>query len=83
MADIIELSVQYRNSGMSCKYKLIELRNRLDNEDLPFKEKVEVKRQITMLTAMSRDCIAISNYYLRAYSERRDRLEQLRKSARV
>ncbi|NLW65213.1 MAG: hypothetical protein GXY26_03130 [Clostridiales bacterium] len=82
MADILELSVQYRNSGIACKYKLVELRRRADSEDLTFEEKVEVKRQITMLTAMSRDCIAISNY-LRTYSERRDRLEQLRKSARV
>lgn len=82
MADILELSIQYRDSGMACRYKLIELRHRLDSDDLPFEEKVEVKRQITMLTAMSRDCIAISNY-LRLYSERRDRLEQLRKSARI
>ncbi|NLH01258.1 MAG: hypothetical protein GX488_05060 [Clostridiales bacterium] len=77
MADILELSVQYRVIGTECRKKLLELENALNSGEFCENE-YELKRRITMLTAMSRDCIATSNY-LRAYSERRDRLERLRR----
>ncbi|NLV86124.1 MAG: hypothetical protein GX025_02740 [Clostridiales bacterium] len=79
MSDLMELAVQYRISGLACKDKLCELKSRLTNEEFSAGEIYELKRNITMLTAMSRDCIATSNY-LKAYSERRERLERQRHS---
>ncbi|MEG0777259.1 MAG: hypothetical protein RR147_00845 [Oscillospiraceae bacterium] len=78
MADILELSAQYRISGCACKKKLFELKNQLRSESLNSMEEIELRRRITMLTAMSRDCIATSNY-LKTYFERRERLERNRK----
>lgn len=77
MPDILELSAQYRNSGLSCRKKLKEMNARLKNDRLRPEEAIELRRNITMLTAMTRDCIAISNY-LRQYHERRERLETKR-----
>ena len=78
MADILELSAQYRVSGLMCKRKLFELEKTLKSGDIESSAEYELRRKITMLTAMSRDCIAISNY-LKDYVERRDSLERLRK----
>lgn len=77
MPDLLELAVQYRVSGIACRKKLCELKDRLMNDVFEVNEIYELKRNITILTAMSRDCIAISNY-LKAYSERRDKLEKQR-----
>ncbi len=77
MSDLMELAAQYRVSGLACKDKLCELKDRLENREFSAIEIYELKRNITMLTAMSRDCIAISNH-LKAYSERRERLERQR-----
>lgn len=77
MADLLELSEQYRAIGVRCRKRLLELERILcDNERE--RNEYEVKREMTMLTAMSRDCIATSNY-LKVYFERRERLEGLRK----
>ncbi len=77
MADMLELSTQYRSIGISCRRRLLEL-ERLRRDNSPEYNEYELKREITMLTAMSRDCIATSNY-LRAYFERREHLERLRR----
>lgn len=77
MADISELSVQYRIVGTACRKKLLELEQSLREEDF-CDNAFELKRRITMLTAMSRDCITTANY-LQAYSERRQRLEWVRR----
>ena len=77
MADMLELSTQYRAVGISCRRRLLEL-ERLLRDNYSERNEYELKREITMLTAMSRDCIATSNY-LRAYFERREHLERLRK----
>ncbi len=77
MSNLMELAAQYRVSGLACKDKLCELNRKLTNKEFSEGEIYELKRNITMLTAMSRDCIAISNY-LKAYSERRDRFERQR-----
>lgn len=77
MADILELSDQYRSVGIKCRRKLLELETKLQREAGDMK-RFELQREITMLTAMSRDCVATANY-LKAYYERRERLEQLRK----
>ena len=77
MADMLELSAQYRAVGISCRKKLVELEKLLHDSDCNHNE-YELKREITMLTAMCRDCIATSNY-LKAYFERREHLERLRK----
>jgi len=77
MADMLELSTQYRTVGIGCRRRLLELERTLRSGDFDCSE-YELKREITMLTAMSRDCIATSNY-LRAYFERREHLERLRR----
>lgn len=77
MADMLELSNQYRAVGISCRRRLLEL-ERLLRDNYSERNEYELKREITMLTAMSRDCITTSNY-LRAYFERREHLERLRR----
>lgn len=82
MSDILQLSAQYRVSGMACRKRLAELKRRLEDEDLSANDQIELRRKITMLTAMSRDCLATSNY-LRKYYEGRERLDRLRKYTRT
>lgn len=77
MADMLELSAQYRAVGVNCRKKLLETERLLRDNNCEYNE-YELKREITMLTAMSRDCIATSNY-LKAYFERREYLEGLRR----
>ena len=77
MADMLELSVQYRTVGIKCRKRLLELEKLIRDDDFSRSE-YELKREITMLTAMTRDCIATSNY-LKSYFERRQQLEKLRK----
>lgn len=77
MSDLLELSAQYRVCGNACKNKLFELKAKLSAADHDFGKEYELRREITMLTAMYRDCIATSNY-LKAYFERRERLERCR-----
>lgn len=78
MSDILELSVQYRKSGTACREKLKEVNARLEKGRLRPEETIELRRRKTMLTAMSRDCIATSNY-LKSYYERRKQLETIRR----
>lgn len=78
MSDILELSVQYRISGTACREKLKEVNARLEMGRLRPEEAIELRRRKTMLTAMSRDCIATSNY-LKTYYERRKQLETIRR----
>ena len=77
MADMLELSAQYRMVGINCRKKLVELERLLHENDCVHNE-YELKREITMLTAKWRDCITTSKY-LKAYFERREHLERLRK----
>lgn len=77
MANIMELSTQYRIAGTACKEKLRRAQRMLAICE-SFEEEMELRREITMLTAMSRDCTATANY-LRTYAERRERLERLRR----
>ena len=77
MSDMMELSAQYRIAGTACREKLRRTQAQLEFcED--FAQEMKLRRDITMLTAMSRDCTATANY-LRSYAERRDRLERLRR----
>lgn len=78
MSDLLELSAQYRVCGNACKNKLFELKTKLSGDNYDLGQEYELRREITMLTAMYRDCIATSNY-LKAYFERRERLEQGRR----
>ena len=71
MSDLLELSAQYRETGLACRAKLREQKARL-SKGCGWVQELELRQQITMLTAMSRDCIAISNY-LKDYHERRKR----------
>lgn len=71
MSDLLELSAQYRETGLACRVSLREQKRKL-GEAGSLTQELELKQRITMLTAMSRDCIAISNY-LKDYYERRKR----------
>ena len=82
MADMLELSYQYRISGLACKNRLKELKAKLENDNLRQEEIIELRRSVTMLTAMTRDCLATSNY-LKRYHERREWLERHRKETGV
>ena len=77
MADMMELSAQYRMTGAACREKLRGAQRAL--AQVPdFAREMELRREITMLTAMSRDCTATANY-LRSYAERRETLERRRR----
>lgn len=78
MTDILELSKQYRKCGSECKCALSMMREKLSNREFNDMDEVEVRRRITILTAMSRDCTATANY-LKTYYERRQELEQRRR----
>lgn len=80
MADLLMLSKEYRNIGQTCRIRLKELKNRLDEEDFAGDDIYDLRHRITMLTAMSRDCIATANF-LKEYHERRERLDRIRKQA--
>ena len=75
MADILELSEQYRVSGIACRQRLQQLKAELDGDDLSFEEEIVLRRRITILTAMTRQCLETANY-LEQYYERRKRLEK-------
>ena len=77
MPDMLELWAQYRTVGANCRKKLLETEKLLHDNNCGHNE-YELKREITMLSAMTRDCIATSNY-LKAYFERREQLEGLRR----
>lgn len=77
MADMIELSAQYRMTGAACREKLRRAQAALA-VCASFEHEMELRREITMLTAMSRDCTATANY-LMAYAERRETLERRRR----
>jgi len=77
MADMLDVAAQYRTVGANCRKKLLEMERLLRDNNCEYNE-YELKREITMLTAMTRDCIATSNY-LKAYFERREYLEGLRR----
>ena len=71
MSDLLELSAQYRETGLACRARLRERRQRL-SKSCGMVEELELRQQITMLTAMSRDCIAISNYLKDYYGRRKE-----------
>lgn len=63
-----ELSVEYRASGEACRTRFKELKEELSTAELSENEKLKLRRRITILTAMSRDAIAISNYLANYYT---------------
>jgi len=77
MADLIELAAEYRVCGLACKEALKKLSVRLHSENLREEETIEIRRRITLVTAMARECLATSNY-LKKYDERRHFLERQR-----
>ena len=75
MPNLLEMSAQYREAGTACRGRMREKRKRLQSGGCGFYEELELKRSITMLTAMSRDCMETSKY-LKDYCERREKREQ-------
>jgi hypothetical protein len=83
MADLLELSEQYRDSGIACRNALKLMKRRLEEDCLLRPEDIiELRRRITVVTAMSRECIEISEY-LKKYHGRRARLEAYRQKNRI
>lgn len=80
MADLMILSEEYRSIGQTCRIRLKELKIQLEEGDFLGDEVYELRHRITMLTAMSRDCVATANF-LKAYYERRERLDRIRRQA--
>ena len=58
---LIELSKEYRSSGEKCKKRVNEISEKLGTGNLTDLERIVMKRRITMLSAMARDAIEISN----------------------
>ncbi len=77
MLSLQELSAQYRISGKLCKKRMAELQEQLRSGSFSSNEEYELRRSITLLTAMSRECLATANY-LRDYAERRQQLAKRR-----
>ncbi len=71
MSDLLELAAQYREAGLVCRGRLKEYKKRLSGGQCGFLEQLELKQGITMLTAMSRDCIEISNFLFDYYERRK------------
>jgi hypothetical protein len=72
--DLMELAVQYRESGDKCRVRLAELEERLESQPMSNTERLRLRREIGLLTGMARDTISISNY-LENYYERKDGYE--------
>ncbi len=77
MSTLLELSAQYRASGNACKARLREMTSKLEKEKLRPEEQIRLRREITIVTAMTRDCLATANY-LKRYDERRRWCERRR-----
>ena len=82
MANLIELAAEYRVCGLACKDALKKLSVRLHSDDLRAEEAIEIRRRITLVTAMARECLATSNY-LKKYDERRRIVERQRQEIGV
>lgn len=82
MSNILDMSAQYRCSGNACRAKLKEVSLRLERGGLRPSEMIELRRRKTMLSAMTRECIATANY-LEHYHERREKLEKIRQQTGV
>ncbi len=83
MADLLELSEQYRESGIACRNALKEMKRRVQHGDFTRPEDlIELRRRITVVTAMTRECIEISEY-LKKYHRRRANLEVCRQKNRI
>lgn len=78
MTDLLELSIQYRSSAALCKAKTREIKALMDLGGLDNEREITLRREVTLLTAMTRECVATANY-LKNYFERRQRLDRIRK----
>lgn len=66
-----ELSKEYRQSGEVCYDRVKELKKKLSNCTESETVKLQLRREITILTSMARDCVATSNYLANYYRGKR------------
>ena len=64
---LIELSKEYRRSGEMCRGRIRELRAELDGGRATGSERLVLQRRLTVLSAMARDTIEMSNKLKRYY----------------
>ena len=64
---LIELSREYRISGELCRGRMREIKCELENGIVTGSERLVLQRRLTILSAMARDTIELSNKLSRYY----------------
>ena len=67
--DLLNLSVQYRDSGEKIRVRVRQLQAEVD-KPMSETERLALRRRIVILSSMARETIAISNYLQRYYEKR-------------
>ncbi|MGI6014589.1 MAG: hypothetical protein ACOX7K_10030 [Oscillospiraceae bacterium] len=66
--DLLNLSVQYRNSGEKIRVRVRQLQEEV-NKPMSETERLALRRRIVILSSMARETIATSNYLQHYYEE--------------
>ena len=66
---LMELSEQYRESGLACRKRAAELRAQLGDEDMGETLRIRLLRRISILESMARDALATANYLKNYYGD--------------
>jgi len=69
---LIEMSKEYRKSGELCRSRVREIQAELESGKVRGGEKIVLQRRLTVLSAMARDTIEMSNKLGRYYAVRRE-----------
>ena len=69
---LIEMSKEYRKSGELCRGRVREIKAELERGNAKGGEKLVLQRRLTVLSAMARDTIELSNKLRRYYAVRRE-----------
>lgn len=70
--DLLNLSVQYRESGEKIRVRVRQLKEEVD-KPMSETERLALRRRIIILTSMAREAIATSNYLRRYYEKESQR----------
>lgn len=68
--DLLNLSIQYRDSGEKLRGRIRQLQAEVD-KPMSETERLALRRRIVILSSMARETIATSNYLQRYYEEGR------------
>ena len=64
---LLELSKEYRESGELCRGRMREIERELEKGTATASERLLLRRRLTILSAMARDAIELSNKLGRYY----------------